>query len=123
MSDELASVLNRFSAAMLRLRCEAKQSAPEQLDLFDHKAVNDAVGEKLGQSLATHTFDGTEIHRAVDIELRGLGNETAAVKIKAAIEAKYHGAVPLDAVIEIVGKLLDDALHGRGREGGREIPA
>lgn len=38
---------------------------------------------------------------------RGLENEVAASKIKDAIERKYRNAIPIDVVIEVIGKLID----------------
>jgi hypothetical protein len=72
----------------------------EKLQRFQHV-------DKLYAALAQHAYDGTEVHHVVDHELRGLEHGVTAPNIKTAIEAKYHDTIPIDAVIEIVGKLVE----------------
>jgi hypothetical protein len=62
---------------------------------------------ELLRALARYAFDGTELHRAVDRELRGPENEIVAAALKHAIVAQYRDTIPLDAAIEIVIGLLD----------------
>jgi hypothetical protein len=57
--------------------------------------------------LKPHCFDGTEVHRVVDQELRGLENEAAAKKIKRAIEAQYRNTVSLETAVEQIGEFFD----------------
>jgi hypothetical protein len=63
--------------------------------------------DKLRRAFAPHAFDGSELHHEIDHELRGLENEVAAANIKRAVAAKYRNAIPTDAVIEIVAKLME----------------
>ena len=70
--------------------------------------------EKLRHAFAPFCFDGTEINDVIDHTLPGLENETAATRIKSAVEAKYRDTVALDIIIEIVAGLLEFEF----REGG-----
>jgi hypothetical protein len=63
---------------------------------------------KLLSALEPFCFDGTELHRVIDSELRGLANEIAASNIRHANLAQYSDCVPVDVVLEIVFKLLED---------------
>jgi hypothetical protein len=80
----------------------------EQLELFGSRVAVESVLEKLHRVLSAQAFDGTEVHSAVDHQLRGLENEVVAANIKCSIEPQYRNVIPLDAAIEIIGKLLDD---------------
>jgi hypothetical protein len=71
-----------------------------------HSAQSDRY-ERLLRKLAQHSFDGSEVHRVVERELRGPENEIAASNIRHAIIAQYRDTVPLDAVIEVVAELFD----------------
>ena len=64
--------------------------------------------EKLHRALAQFTFDGTELHRVIDRELRGPENEIVASNLKHAAKAQYQGTIPIDAAIEIFAGLLDE---------------
>ena len=46
--------------------------------------------------------------RAINAELRGSENEIAASNLRHATTSQYRDTVPVDAVIEIVSKLLDE---------------
>ena len=59
-----------------------------------------AASCKLRQALAAHCYDGTELHRLVDRELRGIENKFAAEKVKHAIKIQYCNSIAIDAVIE-----------------------
>jgi hypothetical protein len=55
--------------------------------------------EALRRILARFTFDGTECHRIIDSELRGLENELTASAIKHKIQSQFHDCIPIDAVL------------------------
>jgi hypothetical protein len=74
---------------------------------FAAKMARGSHEEKLLHALAPYTFDGTEIHRVVDLELRGLELEIAASNIRHAIVSQYRQTVPLEVVIEIVATLAE----------------
>jgi len=57
---------------------------------------------KLYHLLIAHAHDGTEAYRVVDQELRGLENQSAAVKIKRALLQQYRGTIPIHAAVELV---------------------
>jgi hypothetical protein len=65
------------------------------------------LAERLRYLLEPFTFDGSEIHRVINAELRGPENEIAASNIRHANVSQYQGTVPVDAVIEVVGKWLE----------------
>jgi hypothetical protein len=73
----------------------------QQRHLFDHIAE-----EKPRRALEAVSYDGTEVHRVVDRELRGLELETAAKEIKRAVEQKLSNTIPIDAVIEFICKFF-----------------
>jgi hypothetical protein len=77
------------------------QKYAEQMERDQHLA-------RLLRAIARYAFDGTELHRTVNAELHGLENEITASNLRHAIKAQYRDTVPLDAVIEIVGKLLEN---------------
>ena len=72
------------------------------------KVCRDELAEKLRCLLERLAFDGTECHRVIDAELRGAEHEVAASAIRHKVLSQYHDTIPIDAVKEIVGKLLDD---------------
>jgi hypothetical protein len=71
---------------------------------------DDARAQRRLRALAPYIFDGTEVHRVVNLELRGLENEIAASNIRHAIQSQYRNTIPVDVVIEIVG-LLQQGEH------------
>ena len=75
---------------------------------------SDFFADRLRRALTAYCHDGTEIHDTIDHALPGLENETAATRIKSAVEAKYRDTVALDIIIEIVAGLLEFEF----REGG-----
>jgi hypothetical protein len=75
---------------------------------YGRTVCRDQCTAKLRRALEPFCFDGTECHRVVNAELRGPENEIAASNIRHANLAQYRDTIPIDAVIEIVGKLLDD---------------
>jgi hypothetical protein len=81
---------------------DRRDSDPEQLDLFDHIAE-----DKLRRALEAACYDGSEVHCVIDRELRGFEFDNAARAIKRAVENKFCNTAPIDAVIEIVCKLLE----------------
>jgi hypothetical protein len=74
---------------------------------YNRQICRHARDERLLRVLAQCTFDGTELHRVVDRELRGPENEIAAANLKHAIRAQYRDTIPIDAAIEIIAGLLD----------------
>jgi uncharacterized membrane protein len=74
---------------------------------YNRQICRHARDERLLRLLAQCTFDGAELHRVVDRELRGPENEIAAANLKHAIVSQYHDTIPLDAAIEIIAGLLD----------------
>ena len=82
-----------------------------------------SASEKLRNALEPFCFGGTECHGVVNVELRGPENEIAASNIRHAIVAQYHDTVPLDAMIEIIGKLFDDGELAREQRAERLPPA
>jgi hypothetical protein len=64
--------------------------------------------DQLAEKLRQFCFDGTECHRVVNAELQGSEHEAAASAIRHKVLSQYHDTIPIDAVIEIVGQLLDD---------------
>jgi hypothetical protein len=69
---------------------------------------NDLRAEQLRRALEPYLFDGTEAHRVIDAELRGLEHEIAASAIRHAVLSQFRNTIPFDVVIEIVGKLFED---------------
>jgi len=63
--------------------------------------------DQFAEKLRRFCFDGTECHRVVN-QLQGPEHEIVASAIRHAILAQYRDTIPIDAVIEIVGKLLDE---------------
>lgn len=63
--------------------------------------------EKLHRALATHCFDGSELHHVIDRALPGLEQAAVAAAIKAEIKARYSNSIPIDVVIERVLTLLE----------------
>jgi hypothetical protein len=61
---------------------------------------------ELRRALETVSYDGSEIHRVIDRELRGFEFENAARAIKRGVENKFRNTFPIDAATEIVCKLL-----------------
>ena len=74
------------------------------------KAARGLHEEKLRRALTPYAFDGTEIHRVVDLELRGLELEIVASNIRHAIVSQYRQTVPLEVVIGIVATLAEEEL-------------
>jgi hypothetical protein len=70
-------------------------------------SAGDLAEGKLRVALEAVSYDGTEIHRVIDRELRGFQLETAAREIKRAIENKFCNTVTIDAAIEIDCKLRE----------------
>jgi hypothetical protein len=68
----------------------------------------DQFAAKLLRALEPFCFDGTELHRVIDSELRGPENEIAASNLRHASTSQYGGCIPADAIVEVVGKLLDE---------------
>ena len=81
----LENVLKGYSAQMCRLSRE----------------------DKLRRAFAPHCFDGSELYDVIDQELCGLEHAAAAAAIKAAVKQKYQDVVPLDAIVEIIAKLME----------------
>jgi hypothetical protein len=69
---------------------------------------SDFFADRLRRALTAYCHDGTEIHDTINHALPGLENETAATRIKRAVEAKYRDSIRLEIVIEIVSGLLDE---------------
>ena len=63
--------------------------------------------EKLLRALEPFLFDGSEIHHVID-QLRGPENEIVASAIRHAALAQYHDCAPIDIILEVVGRLLDE---------------
>jgi hypothetical protein len=78
---------------------------------FSAAVCKDQATEKLRRALAPVTFDGSEILHVVD-QLRGLENEIVASAIRHAILSQYRDTIPADAVVEIVGRLLESGEIG-----------
>ena len=64
--------------------------------------------EKLYRALAPYLFDGSECSRTINAELPGPENEIAASNIRHANLAQFCDCVPVDIILEVVGKLLDE---------------
>jgi hypothetical protein len=75
-------------------------------------AMNNITSEKLIGAAASITFDGTEIFAVVDSQLHDPELALAAAAIRHAILSQYRGCVPVDAIVEIVGRLLEDGELG-----------
>ena len=76
-------------------------------------AIFQTYGEKLctdllREQLRQFTFDGSECHAVVNTELKNPEHAIAASNIRHAILSQYRDTVPVDVVIEIVSKLLDE---------------
>ena len=84
------------------------KTAATPLENFSASVCRDQFAEKLLRALEPFCFDGTECHRVVNAELQGPEHEIAASNIRHANLAQYRDTIPIDAVIEIVGKLLDE---------------
>ena len=63
--------------------------------------------EKLLRALEPFLFDGSEIHHVID-QLRGPENEIVASAIRHAALAQYHDCAPIDIILEVVARLLDE---------------
>jgi hypothetical protein len=70
------------------------------------------ITEKLIAALERVTFDGTELHGIINSQLPDPELELAASAIRHAVLAQFHDCVPRSAVIEIVGRLLEDGELG-----------
>ena len=77
------------------------------LQNFGTGISRDRRREKLLRALAPYAFDGTETHRIVDLELRGLENQIAASNIRHANVSQYRDCVPVDAAVEVIAELLE----------------
>ena len=75
------------------------------------KVCRDELAEKLRCLLERFAFDGTECHGVTNAELRGPENEVAASNIRHVNVSQYQDTAPIDAVIEVVGKWLEDEGH------------
>ena len=75
------------------------------------KVCRDELAEKLRCLLERLAFDGTECHGVINAELRGPENEVAASNIRHVNVSQYQGTAPIDLVIEVVGKWLEDEGH------------
>jgi hypothetical protein len=76
------------------------------LDKYAASILKDQFGEKLRRALVPHAFDGSEVFGVIDTSLRE--NKAAAATIRNANFETYCGAVALDIVIEVIGKLHED---------------
>jgi hypothetical protein len=74
---------------------------------FSAAVCRDQLAEKLRRALKPVTFDGSECHRVINSELQGVENEITASNLRHATTSQYHDTVPVDAVIEVVGKWLE----------------
>jgi len=70
------------------------------------------ITEKIISALERVTFDGTELHGVIDSQLPDPELELAASAIRHSVLAQYGGTVPISAVVEIVGRLLEDGELG-----------
>jgi hypothetical protein len=70
--------------------------------------MTSSLAERLRRVLAPFTFDGTEVHNTINSELRNPEDEIAASNIRHVNVSQYRDTVPVDAVIEVVGKWLED---------------
>jgi hypothetical protein len=77
---------------------------------FGRAVCHDQLLEKLRLALLPHTLDGTECHRTINTELRGVENEIAASNIRHANVTQYRGCVSLGAAIEVIGKMIEDGI-------------
>ena len=64
--------------------------------------------EKLLRALEPFLFDGSECFRTINAELSGPEHEIAASNIRHANLAQFCGCAPIDIILEVVGKLLDE---------------
>ena len=71
----------------------------------------DQFAEKLRCLLEPFCFDGTECHSVINAELRSPENEVAASNIRHVNVSQYQDTAPIDVVIEVVGKWLEDEGH------------
>ena len=62
---------------------------------------------RLRDALAPHAFDGTEAHHAINGALPGIENELVAAALKNFVAIKYRDAVPLDAAVQVMLRLLE----------------
>ena len=67
---------------------------------------------KLLAAFKPFLFDGSECFRTINAELPGPELELAASAIRHAVLSQYRDTVPVDAVIEIVGRLLENGELG-----------
>jgi hypothetical protein len=77
---------------------------------FGAAVCRDQFAEKLLRALAPAIFDGSEIYHVVD--QLGPENEIVASAIRHAILSQYRDTIPADAVVEIVGRLLENGEIG-----------
>jgi hypothetical protein len=82
----------------------AKMTVTSPFRKFGAAVCRDQLTAKLRQ----FCFDGTECHRVVNAELQGPEHEIAASNIRHANLSQYRDTIPINAVIEIVGKFFDD---------------
>jgi hypothetical protein len=75
---------------------------------FSAADCGDQLAEKLRRLLEPFCFDGTECHSVINAELRGPENEVAASNIRHVNVSQYQDTAPIDVVIEVVGKWLED---------------
>jgi hypothetical protein len=85
--SNLARILQNYSAAICR----------------DQRRV-----EELRRALEPFLFDGSECFRTINAELSGPEHEIAASNIRHANLAQFCGCAPIDIILEVVGKLLDE---------------
>jgi hypothetical protein len=81
---------------------------PLPLQNFSAAICRDQRVAKLLRTLAPFVFDGSETFRTINAELRNPEDETVASAIRHAVLSQYRDTVPIDAAIEIVGRLLED---------------
>jgi hypothetical protein len=68
---------------------------------FGSAVCQDQRFAKLLRDLETHSFDGTETHRAIDHALPGIENADATATIKAADKAIYANSISIDVAFEL----------------------
>jgi hypothetical protein len=88
-----------------------KMTATSPFQNFSAADCGDQLAEKLRRLLQPFCFHGTECHGVINAELRGPENEVAASNIRHVIVSQYQGTAPIDVVIEVVGKWLEDGEH------------
>jgi hypothetical protein len=87
--------------------CTSMCNSETIFEKYNRAICRDLRAEKLRRILAPFTFDGTECHRVINAELRDPENEPAASNIRHATVSQYRDTVPVDAVIEVVGKAVE----------------